>query len=79
MNFFQPTMQLQEKRRHGARGHKAYDTARTPYRRLLDHGVLSEEQQEKLTEVYFRLNPAKFLRQIKKEQERLWELAETPL
>ncbi len=79
VNFFQPTMQLQEKRRHVARVHKVYDTAKTPYRRLLDHGVLSEKQQEKLTAVYSRLNPAKLLRQIKKEQEHLWELAETPL
>ena len=72
-------MQLQEKRRHVARVHKVYNTAKTPYRRLLDHGVLSEKQQEKLTSVYSRLNPAKLLRQIKKEQEHLWELAETPL
>ena len=79
VNFFQPTMQLQEKRRHVARVHKVYDTAKTPYRRLLDHGVLSEKQQDQLTAVYSRLHPAKLLRQIKKEPEHLWELPETPL
>lgn len=34
-NFFQPVMQLQGKIRHGARVHKVYDQARTPYQRLL--------------------------------------------
>ena len=46
MNFFQPVMQLQSKTRHGARVHKVYDTAKTPYRRVLESGVLTREQQE---------------------------------
>jgi hypothetical protein len=33
-NFFQPVMQLQRKSRHGARVHKVYDRARTPYQRV---------------------------------------------
>jgi len=34
VNFFQPVMKLVSKTRHGARVHKSYDTARTPYQRF---------------------------------------------
>ena len=76
VNLFQPVMQLQEKKRHGARVHKVYDTAKTPYRRLLEHGALSGEQREEMEDLYCRLNPAGPLRQIQREQERLWIMAE---
>ena len=76
VNFFQPVMQLQEKRRCGAVVHKVYDTARTPYQRLLACGVLGEELRERLAERYSRSNPAGLLRDIKKEQECLWQLAQ---
>ena len=36
INFFQPTTQPQHKSRHRAKVHKVYDTARTPYQRLLE-------------------------------------------
>ena len=35
-NFFQPTMKLVSKTRQGAKVHKVYDTAKTPYQRLLE-------------------------------------------
>ena len=76
VNFFQPAMQLQEKKRHGARVHKVYDTAKTPYRRLLEHGALSGEQREEMEDLCCRLNPAGLLRQIQREQERLWIMAD---
>jgi hypothetical protein len=37
VNFLQPVLKLREKVRDGARITRRYDTARTPYRRLLDH------------------------------------------
>ena len=76
VNFFQPTMQLQEKTLHGARVHKVYDIAKAPYRRLLEHGALSGELREEMEDLYCRLNPAGLLRQIQREQERLWIMAE---
>ncbi len=76
MNFFQPAMQLQEKKRHGARVHEVYDTAKAPYRRLLEHDALSGEQREEMEDLYCRLNPAGLLRQIQREQERLWIMAD---
>lgn len=47
-NFFQPSMKLKYKTRRGATVHKVYDTARTPYQRLLQSGVLAPEPKEAL-------------------------------
>lgn len=46
MNFFQPVMKLVSKTRQGARVHKIYDTAQTPYQRLLKSGVLTEAKKQ---------------------------------
>ena len=47
-NFFPPVMKLVAKTRHGAKVHRVYDTARTPYQRLLESGVLTEAKQQEL-------------------------------
>ena len=52
-----------------------YDAPRTPYRRLLEQGVLSPDQQLRLEQVYQNTNPVKLLKDINKELERLWLLA----
>jgi len=44
-NFFQPTCKLVAKERVGAKVHKKYDTAQTPYQRLLKTGVLDQAHQ----------------------------------
>lgn len=75
VNFFQPSLKLREKQRGGPRGGrvtKRYDTAKTPYQRLLDYGVLSEEQKQQLHELYLSLNPLELQRRIRAAQERLW-------
>ena len=70
-NFFQPVMQLQHKSRHGAKVHKVYDRASTPYQRVLEQGVMTDQQQEALADHYQRLNPVKLLAQINQALERL--------
>ena len=75
-NFYQPVMQLQRKTRHGARVHKVYDRAKTPYQRVLDQGVLTLAQQEALARQYQQLSPVKLLAQINQALERLWDLAD---
>ena len=75
VNFFQPVMQLQRKTRHGARVHKVYDAARTPYRRLLESGVLTPEQREVMATQYQRINPVALLAQINRALEKLWAMA----
>ena len=47
-NFLQPVMKLQHKSRNGAKVHKVYDTAKTPYERLLEWDVLTAEQRQAL-------------------------------
>lgn len=47
-NFFQPVMKLKSKTTHGARVHKVYDTAKTPYERLLESGVLTPAKEAEL-------------------------------
>jgi len=78
MNFFQPTMKLVSKTRHGAKVNKAYDTARTPYQRLLEAGMLTEVKQQKLAATYHGLNPVLLLKQINSNLEQLWRLAVRP-
>ena len=76
VNFFQPVMKLVAKTRNGARVHRVYDRARTPYQRLLESGVLVEAKQEELAATYQHLNPVLLLRQINENLESLWKLAE---
>jgi len=78
VNFFQPVMKVVSKTRHGAKVHKVYDTARTPYQRLLESGVLTEDKQQELAATYHGLNPARLLKQINDNLESLWKLAELP-
>ena len=40
VNLFQPVLKLVGKSQHGAKVYKVYDTAQTPYQRLLRSGVL---------------------------------------
>ena len=48
VNFFQPSMKLVHKTRHGAKVHKVYDQAQTPYQRLLRSGVLTKAKRHEL-------------------------------
>jgi len=78
VNYFQPVMKLVTKTRHGAKVHKVYDMAQTPYQRLLVAGALTEAKQQKLAAIYHGLNPVSLLKQINENLERLWRLAEYP-
>ena len=78
VNFFQPVMKLLDKTRNGAKVHKVYDTAQTPYQRLLDSGVLTEAKRQELAVIYNYLNPVLLLKQINENLECLWKLAERP-
>ena len=70
-NFFQPSMKLQSKERHGARVKKKYDKARTPYQRLLESSFIKEETKQQLRARYHALNPAQLKRQIEGLQRKL--------
>ncbi len=76
VNFFQPTVKLQSKTRQGAKVRKVYDTAQTPYQRLLKSQALSEEKRREFTRVYEALDPVLLRRQMQERLERLWSLAD---
>jgi len=78
MNFFQPTMKLLDKTRNGAKVHKVYEIAQTPYQRLLHSSVLSDSRQTEMTATYHGLNPVLLLKQINNNLEQLWRLAQRP-
>lgn len=78
INFFQPVLKLVAKSRQGAKVRKVYDTALTPYQRLLTSGVLTEAKKRELAAIYTALNPVKLLRQIRDTAQHLWTLAERP-
>lgn len=77
INFFQPTMKLVSKTRHGAKVHKVYDTPQTPYQRLLESGTLSETKRVDLAATYQNLNPVKLRCQIDDNLKSLWQSAVT--
>ena len=78
VNFFQPVMKLVARTRHGAKVHKVYDTAQTPYQRLLKAGILTEAKRRELAATYHGLSPVTLLKQINENLEHLWKLAEHP-
>ncbi len=79
INFFQPVMKLKHKSRNGAKLLKVYDTAQTPYQRLVKSGVLTDAKKQELAAIYHGLNPVLLLKQINESLESLWDMAERPV
>jgi hypothetical protein len=75
VNFFQPVEKLVAKSRTGARAHRVYDRALTPYQRLCAAGVLSACTRATLDALYQRLNPLQLRHDLEAALERLWTLA----
>ena len=74
VNFFQPAMKLVSKTRHGAKVYRVYDTALTPYQRVLKSGVIEEVSKVQINSIYAHLNPVRLLKQINDNVEHLWQL-----
>ena len=75
VNFFQPVEKLRAKTRVGARAHRVYDRAQTPYQRLCAAGVLPPSKRAELDALYQRLNPLQLRRDLETALDRLWTLA----
>lgn len=71
VNFFMPSMKLVEKVRDGARVTKRYDTAQTPYQRVLASPHVSASVKRRLRRRYAALNPAELKRAIEGKQKEL--------
>jgi hypothetical protein len=74
INFFSPQQKLLTKTRIGAKVIKKYDTAQTPYRRVLASPDVSKKIKTALTRQYRDLNPAQIRRDILALNDRLLEL-----
>ncbi len=73
-NFFQPTLKLLAKKQVGPKVHKHYDTAKTPYQRILEVREVSEDTRCAFALLYETLNPLALLRQLDHLQRQLWTL-----
>ena len=76
LNYLRPVRKLIGKRRNGARVTKVYDAPRTPYRRLLEAGVLDETTRRRLEKEFGAINPAELQRRIEAALRRLWDCTE---
>jgi len=56
-NFFIPSVKLIEKNRIGSRTVKKYDSPKTPFQRVIDSPLITDEKKEMLSSIYQRLNP----------------------
>jgi hypothetical protein len=72
-------MKIVSKTRHGAKVHKLYDVAQTPYQRLLNSGVLADDKCRDLTAIYQSLNPELLLKEINCSLGKLWMLEENTI
>jgi hypothetical protein len=75
VNFFQPSMKLLSKERHGAKVHKSYDEAQTAYRRLMTSVHIQEGVKNNLKIQYESLDPIILLKKLKEAQNKFWEFA----
>jgi len=75
INFFQPSFKLIAKERIGNQTHKRYDTAKTPYQRVLARIDISLEAKARLMNLYVQLNPAELRRRIDQKTAKLWRIS----
>jgi len=75
INFFQPSFKLIAKERIGNKTIKRYDTAKTPYQRVLERKDISLDAKVRLMNLYVQLNPAELRRSIDLKIAKLWKLS----
>jgi len=75
INFFQPSLKLIAKERIGNKTLKRYDTAKTPYQRVLERQDVSFEVKAQLAHLYVQLNPAELRRRIDQKIAQLWKIS----
>jgi hypothetical protein len=78
VNFLYPVRGLTEKVRLGARVARRYDTAQTPYRRLIASGCLSKKAVRQLAVRSKALDPLRLKLELESAQRTLAERAVRP-
>jgi hypothetical protein len=74
INFFQPVLKLISKKRNGNKVVREYDTARTPYQRMIERTDILLERKAHLLNIYLQLNPVDLRHQIDDLVFQLWSL-----
>lgn len=78
LNFFVPTKKpVEYATTSDGRRRRVYDSPRTPWRRVLDSGLLTDDQVTAISERVDGVNPADLTRQINQIQMRLIELSKS--
>ena len=75
VNFFQPSFKLVAKEHIGIQTIKRYDTAKTPYQRVIERKDISLKAKARLTNLYVQLNPAELRRRIDQNTAILWKIS----
>ncbi|HUI89733.1 MAG TPA: ISNCY family transposase [Anaerolineales bacterium] len=75
VNFFQPVLKLVAKQHVDNKLIKRYDTAATPYQRVLASANVPLEAKARLTNLYVRLNPVLLRTTIDRKVDQLWKLS----
>jgi len=73
INFFQPVLKLIGKEQIGNKVIRRYDTARTPYQRVIEREDIPLERKARLLNLYLHLNPTQLRRHIDDKVFQLWE------
>lgn len=76
-NFFQPVMKLKTKKRIGSKIHRSFEEPKTPYQKIMESRMISQDTKQKLRNVYQSLNPAELKRKIEKKQDELYRVYRT--
>jgi hypothetical protein len=74
VNFFQPVLKLIGKERIGNKVIRKYDTARTPYQRVMERQEVSLAQKAHLLNLYLSLNPVELRQRIDQKVLQLWSI-----
>jgi hypothetical protein len=74
-NFFQPVLKLVAKETVDKKIIKRYDTAATPYQRLLASKDVTLDVKARLTNLYVQLNPVKLRTSIDRKIDQLWKIS----
>lgn len=75
INFFQPSFKLMAKERIGNQTLKRYDTAKTPYQRVLERQDISLPAKARLTNLYIQFNPAELRRRLDRKTAKLLKIS----
>ena len=77
VNFFQPVLKLSRKERIGNQLIRKYDTARTPYQRVMERDEIPLACKAHLLNLYLSLNPVELRRRIDQKILQLWSTLTT--